>query len=64
MIGHRKTLLGFCYLVGCFGVSLAAVLRGVTGWDAAGVASLFASIAGGLGVVVWGNVKEHQAPPP
>jgi len=54
-------ILGVMYLVGCFGVSFAAVFTGASGWEAAGIAALPVSIASGLGVIVWGNVKEHQA---
>lgn len=60
-IGGRKFTLGLLYLLGCFTVSAISVSKGVVGWDAAGVASLFASAATGLGVIVWGNVQEHRA---
>ena len=60
-IGGRKMLLGLIYLVGCFTISAMAVNKGVVGFDAAGVASLFASIAVGLGVIVWGNVQSKLA---
>jgi len=60
-IGGRKFTLGLVYLLLCGAVSILAVNNGVTGWDAAGVASLFASAATGLGVVVYGNVMEHRA---
>ena len=59
-IGGRKFTLGLIYMLGCFSISIVAVLHGATGWDAAGVASLFVSTATGLGVVVWGNVQEHR----
>ena len=60
-IGGRKFALGLIYLAGTFAISGFSVWKGVTGWDAAGVASLFASAATGLGVIVWGNVQEHRA---
>ena len=60
-IGGRKFALGILYLVFVSSISYMAVSSGVTGWDAAGVASLFASAATGLGVIVWGNVQEHRA---
>ena len=59
-LGGRKMVLGILYLGGCFAIAGMAVDQGVVGWDAAGVASLFASIAGGLGVVVWGNVQSKK----
>ena len=60
-IGGRKFALGLVYLILCGTVSILAVSNGVTGWDAAGVASLFTSAATGLGVIVWGNVQEHRS---
>jgi hypothetical protein len=60
MKGHRKFILGMTYLVGVFSVSVVAVYGELTGWDAAGISSLFASAATGLGVIVWGNAQEHK----
>lgn len=60
-IGGRKFALGLFYLLGCFGISAGALWSGHTGWDAVGLASLPVAIASGLGVIVWGNVKEHEA---
>lgn len=61
MTGNRKFFLGVVYLIGCFVVSTVAVWKGVVGWDAVGLAALFASIAPGLHSVMWANVHEHRA---
>ena len=59
--GQRKYRLGLLYLVGSFGLAITAVYKGVAGWDAVALASIPTSVATGLGVVVWGNSKEHAA---
>ena len=54
--GQRKFRIGLFYL--CSVVSLAAIY-GPEHWTS--LAALAVSMASGVGVVVWGNVKFHQA---
>jgi len=63
--GRRKFVLGLVFMfltsleVG--GVVFAVTIGSATGWEAAGVASLIGAQAAGVGAIVYGNVKEHQA---
>lgn len=58
MQGSRKFVLGLVYIFACSLLSGYAISKG---YDWAGIASLNASIATGLGVIVWGNVQTHRA---
>lgn len=59
-IGGRKLALGILYLVGGIGCILTAVWRNADPGVIAAVAGAFLSLSSGLGIVVWGNVKEHE----
>ena len=54
--GQRKLRLGLFYLLS---VVALAVVYGPDNWTA--LAALAVSMATGVGVVVWGNVKSHEA---
>lgn len=53
LFGGRKFILGLTYLLFSFTLGLLGV---VYGRDLVGISALIASMATGLGVVVWGNV--------
>jgi len=57
-VGYRKMLMCFAYLGVCLVLDMQAL---TTGADWAGIASLNGSLATGLGVVIWGNVREASA---
>lgn len=57
-IGYRKLLLGLAYIVCVTALGLVAMFRSV---DLVSVAALAASMATGVGVVVWGNVQVAKA---
>jgi len=56
--GKRKFILGFFYLSCVFGLGIAAIVKGQSVAD---VGILAISASTGLGAIVYGNVKEHQA---
>jgi len=56
--GQRKFLMCMAYLGCCTVLDFKAMDASM---DWAGLASLNASLATGLGVIVWGNVKSHQS---
>jgi hypothetical protein len=58
MKGKRKFLLGILYLVFVFGLGVLAIANGQSVAD---VGILAVSAATGLGAIVYGNVKEHEA---
>ena len=59
MQGLRKFFIGILYLVGCFAVAFAVVLKGNGDLTSAGVFATGASA--GVVAIVSGNSKEHQA---
>ena len=58
MKGKRKFLLGFFYLLCVFVLGLIALMKGQSIAD---VGILAVSASTGLGAIVYGNVKEHEA---
>lgn len=52
-VGGRKFLLGLIYLTLAFILGMFGIIYGR---DLVGISALIASMASGLGVVVWGNV--------
>ena len=59
-IGGRKFVLGLTYMLGCFGLLALGVYSGEAAIVGA-VAGGCVSMAPGVGAIIWGNVKEHQA---
>jgi len=61
--GRRKYTLGLAYLIVCMILNIIALTGGASMdlQSLGGMAALNTSMATGLGVVVYGNVKEHQA---
>ena len=59
-VGGRKNVLGYAFIV-CTTFLVYAMLLGTHEPDYVGMASVIGAIAAGVGMLVWGNVKEHQA---
>ena len=57
--GYRKMALGFFYLTGVFVVAILVVTTGNGDLTSAGVFA--GGAATGVGALVWGNAKEHEA---
>jgi len=58
MKGYRKFLLGAGYMAGCFTLCAMGINKNS---DLIGTAAMCSSIAPGLAVIIYGNVKEHMA---
>ena len=58
MKGKRKFILGVLYLGCVFGLGTVALIKGQSVAD---VGILAVSAATGLGAIVYGNVREHEA---
>ena len=62
MKGIRKFLLGVLFVLCNTALAIILIISGEIGFgDLSGVATVIGAQAGGLGVIVWGNAKEHQA---
>lgn len=59
IVGSRKLLLGFAYLLSVSGIAMTSLLTGKG--DLYGVAALGVSMATGVAAIIWGNVKVAQA---
>jgi len=59
-IGGRKNVLGYVFL-GCVTFLANAMVISNHDPDYVGMATVIGAMAAGLGAIVWGNVKEHQA---
>jgi hypothetical protein len=60
MKGWRKFVWGMTYLLGNMGLEAYALYRGMDSSVIASIAAASVTMAGGLGVVVYGNVQEHK----
>lgn len=60
-VGGRKNVLGYVFLVCSTFLIHAMIKSSVATPDYVGMATVIAAIAAGVGTLVWGNVKEHQA---
>lgn len=58
-IGGRKTAMCFAFLACTTLLTYKAMQR--TEPDLIGLSTVIGAIAAGVGALVWGNVKEHQA---
>jgi len=61
LIGGRKMALGLVYLILGYACVFLAVFKGADAGVIASVAGACVSLATGMGVVVWGNVRVHEA---
>ena len=64
MRGQRKFWMCMAYLGCCAALDMTAIVSAgdtLSLAEMGGLASLNASLATGLGVIVWGNVESHRA---
>lgn len=54
----RKLILGCLYVLVCGFLGYVGIEQGS---DLLALATVFGAIAVGVGTIVWGNVKEHEA---
>ena len=62
-VGGRKNMLGYFYII-CSTFLAWQMLNSTHTPDYLGLSTVIGAIAVGLGTIVWGNVKEHQAKNP
>ena len=58
MQGYRKVILGLAFIGGATFLAWTGIRAGT---DLVGLSTVVLTMSTGLGVVVYGNVKEHQA---
>ena len=59
-VGGRKNLIGYAF-IGCTTFLVNAMIIGKNSPDYIGMATVIGAMATGVGALVWGNVKEHEA---